>query len=213
MSLKTSVCASAPRPLTGPDKNADTPSDVATKPGAGAFALRLNVGSESHHIIATLTEAAQLFPVLSHARTELRSKGRDQAGADALVAKDALVANTQEDDPSDLAALLGIDSDWNWNVSETLSATASTNGLICSEDDGKDDGSFDSSFDGSVDGSFDFDESLSLFDTGGDEMPSRPARTRPVPARPVPARCGLQIPCTRCRGSKTRLCAQLAIPT
>jgi hypothetical protein len=46
----------------GPDKNADTPSAVATKPDAGAFALRLNVGSESHHI-ATLTEAAHLFPV------------------------------------------------------------------------------------------------------------------------------------------------------
>jgi hypothetical protein len=164
----------------GPDKNAEAPSAVTTKPDAGAFALRLNVGGESHHI-ATLTKAAHLGPVLAHARTELRSKGRDQAEADALV------ASTQ--DPSDLAALLSIASDC--NVSETLSATASTNGLICSEDDGKDDGS--------ADGSFDFDESLAI-------------SPRPVPARPVPA-WPVQIPCTTCRGSKTCLCAQLAIPT
>jgi hypothetical protein len=97
VSLKTGVCAcaAAPRPLTpcigptfeyapGPDKNnaEPTPNAVATKPIAqGAFALRFNIGGESHHI-ATPTEAAHLGPVFEYAHRELRSTGRDQAGAD-----------------------------------------------------------------------------------------------------------------------------------
>ena len=56
----------------------------------------------------------------------------------------------------DLGTLLSTEGDW--NVRETLSTTASTNGLICS------DGCVDGEDDGCVDGCFDFDE-LAIFDS------------------------------------------------
>jgi hypothetical protein len=66
-------------------------------------------------------------------------------GKDALIAKAALVANTRKDDTSagtDFDTLLDTCTDWNsspmLDVSDTPSATTSTNDLICSEDDGVD---------------------------------------------------------------------------